>query len=138
MKVLSALIIFALLLTLGTDTLASNRSDLFPPAQANLEVGRLPEKVELTQPAFMATITSPNAILKWKPSKGAKNYHLQIATDPNFKWLRVDEHQYQGTEYEVRGLEEETHYYWRVAPTNNEKWAGSTKGYFSKSMFQTK
>ncbi len=138
MKVLSALILFMIVLTLGTEALASNNEMLYPPPKPNLENGKLPEKVELASPKFMATITSPNVILKWKANKEAKNYHLQVATDPNFKWLKVDEHMYQGTEYEVKQLEEDKHYYWRVAPTNNEKWAGQTKGYFATSMFQTK
>jgi hypothetical protein len=155
MKLLSVLIIFALVLTMGTDTLAETSHNkaqdntaksegehgngtLYPQPKPNLDNGRQPGKVDLTQPAFRATITSPNVILKWKASKDAKNYHLQVATDPNFKWLKVDEHLLAETEYEVRQLEENKHYYWRVAPTNQERWAGSTKGYYSSSMFQTK
>ena len=144
MKLLSALVLFASVLTFGMGTLADEKSEVadlqafYPRAKPNLDYGKAPSKVDLTQPAFMATITSPNVILKWKPSPNAKNYHLQVATDPNFKWLKVDEHMLTTTEYEVRQLDENKHYYWRVAPENRDKMPGSTKGTFAASMFQTK
>ena len=121
-----------------TDLSAGHGSGkVFPAAVNDLENSKIPEAVELIEPAFSATL-SQEATLKWKEAKDAENYHVQVATDPNFKWLVADEHLYKGTSFQVKNLEAGLHYYWRVAASNQTKWAGSTHGYFSKSMFETK
>jgi hypothetical protein len=141
MKLLSILLGFALVLALSTQAIAKGEEHgngaLYPPPKANLEDSALPGKVELVEPTFNSSV-SGSVTLKWNEVANAQNYHLQVATDPNFKWLKADEHMYTGTSYEVKDLEAGKHYYWRVAATNQGKWVGSTKGYYSKSMFATK
>jgi hypothetical protein len=150
MKLLLSAIVFVLTFALSTRTVASpseshseaeaeghGSEKLFPQPKANLENAKSPGAVELIEPAFFSTVAGQTT-LKWKEAADAENYHLQVATDPNYKWLVADEHFYKGTSYELKNLEAGKHYYWRVAATNQSKWAGSTHGYFSKSMFETK
>ena len=95
-----------------------------------------PGLVEILEPK-MNSVQTGQAELKWKSAVDAESYHLQIATDPAFKWLKVNEHGFKGTTYTLN-LEPNTHYFWRVAGTNFKKWDGSTKGVFANSMFETK
>ncbi len=110
---------------------------VFPKPVNDLENSKIPGATELIEPAFSSTV-SGSTVLKWKDAKDAQNYHVQVATDPNFKWLVTNEYMYKGTSLEVKNLEAGKHYYWRVAATNQTKWDGSTHGYFSKSIFETK
>ncbi len=147
MKVLLSLGVVVLALFLGSHAFAeSEHADssvghgsgkVFPRPGNDPENSKSPGAIELLEPAFSATVTGP-AILKWKEGADAETYHLQVATDPNFKWLVADEHMYKGTTFEIKNLEAGLHYYWRVAGTNQQKWPGSTNGSFSKSMFEAK
>ncbi len=96
-----------------------------------------PSAPELIGPAFMEKISGSNVTLKWNPGIGAVRYHVQVAKDPNFKWLLVDEPRYQGTSYEVKALESQKHYYWRVFSRNEDQEPGYTTSQSAKSMFQT-
>lgn len=142
MKLLSACIGFTLIFFLGVSSLAEtghgggrDNGRLFPKPAFDAAEGQLPGKVALVEPTFMARVSGGAVTLKWQEVSDAQNYHLQVATDPNFKWLTVDEAMYKGTSFEVKNLESGKHYYWRVAAANQGKWVGSTKGFFSKSMF---
>ncbi len=153
MKVLLSVVAIVLAFSLNNQAVAesghggqSEHSDLsaghgsgkvFPKPTNDLENSKAPGSVELTEPAFMSTASS-STVLKWKEAKDAQNYHVQVATDPNFKWLVANEYLYTGTSFEVKSLEAGKHYYWRVAGTNQTKWLGSTHGDFTKSMFETK
>jgi hypothetical protein len=162
MKLLSALVIFALALGLSTKSLASTGNEaqsntphsegeqdeghklqgemrkLYPQPKADIQNSVLPGKVQLVEPAFNTTVAGTAATLKWNEAADTKFYHVQVATDANFKWLKVDDHFVKGTSMEVKDLEPGHKYYWRVAGTNQEKWANHTHGYFSVSTFSTK
>ena len=147
MKVLLSVFVFSMSFGLGVQAFAESSTpkksvghgsgNVFPPPINNLENAKSPGAVELVAPAFSSSISGQTQ-LKWKDVQDAENYHLQIAKDPNFKWLVADEHMYKGTSFELKNLEPGLHYYWRVAATNQGKWPGSTKGAYSKSMFETK
>lgn len=111
---------------------------LFPPPKPNKELATRPSKVELTEPAAFAQISGAQVTLKWKAAAGATTYRLQVATDPNFKWLKADEALYAGTSYDLKGLEAGKHYYWRVAGFKADNTSSYSQGDFSKSMFETK
>lgn len=115
---------------------AEHSFELYQPHVANKSVTTPPEKVELVAPAFEAKVEG-SVILKWKTSATADKYLVQVATDPNFKWLVVDEPAYTKTELEVKGLEKAKHYYWRVYSVKSNNNPGYMKGVASKSMFDT-
>lgn len=111
---------------------------LFPTPMANLDKSKMPEKVKLLTPAFASAISGASTELKWNATSGQNSYHVQVAKDPNFKWLLVDTPLYKSTSLAVSGLEPGMHYYWRVAATAEGNWPSTLKGPFSVSMFQTK
>lgn len=110
---------------------------LFPPKQPNKALSTTPADPQLVSPEFMKTVREPSVTLTWKEVEGAQKYHVQVATDPNFKWLKADENLYQGTSLEVKNLEAGKHYYWRVAAVKPDNMSTYMTGNFSKSMFQT-
>ncbi|MCK6599170.1 MAG: fibronectin type III domain-containing protein [Bdellovibrionaceae bacterium] len=109
---------------------------LFPQPKQNKDKSTPPAKTTLGEPAFMAKISGPKATLKWSAVSGAENYHLQVATDPNFKWLKVDDQFQKNTTYELTGLEAGKSYYWRVAAVKNSNDSMYIKGDYEKSMFE--
>lgn len=132
-------------LTLSYKVLASesgkghrDNNALFPKPQAKTSNSAMPAKVELQEPGFAATVSGGQTILKWSEATGVESYHVQVATDPNFKWLTVDAPLHKGTTYQVQNLEAGKHYYWRVSATKQSNWPGSSKGPYSNSMFETK
>lgn len=115
-----------------------DNTGLFPQPQADVAVrGTAPASPELTAPAFQSKITASEIALTWKASAGADAYHVQVATDPNFKWLKADEHWVKDTTFQVKDLEKGKHYYWRVAPWKNGNTAATNKGTFAISAFLT-
>lgn len=109
---------------------------LFPQPKPNKSKTTPPPATELMEPAFMAKITGNSVNLKWSSVAGAENYHLQIATDPNFKWLTVDNHFQKTISYDLTNLVPGKTYYWRVAAVRNSNDATYIKGDFVKSMFE--
>ena len=114
-----------------------DNTTLFPPKQANKQLTTRPSHPNLVSPAAMTEIKAESVTLNWSTVEGADAYHLQVATDPNFKWLTADENLFKGTAYELKALEPQKHYYWRVAAIQTANDAGYIKGDFSKSMFAT-
>lgn len=116
---------------------------LFPPKKADKSMTTRPEKPELLEPAAMSEVKGDKVTLKWKEGTGATSFHLQVATDPNFKWIvqerMIDEKQklFTETSFELTDLKPDQHYYWRVASLRTSNNAGYVKGEFSKSMFET-
>lgn len=109
---------------------------LFPQPKPNKSKTTPPPATELMEPAFMAKINGNTVKLKWSSVAGAENYHLQIATDPNFKWLTLDNHYQKTISYDVTDLSPGKTYYWRVAAVRNSNDATYIKGDFVKSMFE--
>lgn len=155
MKILLSIVVFALTLSLAHRSLATGHeaeakghkseaeetsekmNALFPKKQADPAKSVLPAKTELTEPAYFAKISGDKATLKWKAVEGADQYHLQVATDPNFKWLKVNEEMMTGTSYDVAQLEPGIHYFWRVQAIKSENEQTFRKSQFATSMFET-
>lgn len=124
MKILVSLLAFVLILGLSYSTLAGeaggegthhpDMNALFPPKKPDFVKTFTPFKPVLVEPQFMATVNGDKANLKWNEAKDAENYQVQVATDPNFKWLVLENNAVRGTSLEVSGLEKGKKYYWRV------------------------
>jgi hypothetical protein len=109
---------------------------LFPQPLPNVTLSQRPEKPVLESPAFYEKIADAKVTLKWKEAAGATVYHVQVATDPNFKWLVKEESLLKGNTMEVSGLEGGKSYFWRVAGVKPENKAGSIQGVYTASMFE--
>lgn len=109
---------------------------LFPQPKQNKDKSTPPATTSLVEPAFMAKVAGTAVTLKWNTVNGAENYHLQVATDPNFKWLKVDNQFQKTASFEVTGLEAGKSYYWRVAAVKNSNDSMYIKGDYEKSMFE--
>lgn len=114
-----------------------DNTTLFPLKQPNRLLATAPEKAELVAPEAFAKISGAQVTLKWKAAFAAEFYHLQVATDPNFKWLKIDEPFLSATSFDLKDLEAGKHYYWRVASVLTSNIPGSTKSAFARSMFAT-
>ncbi len=119
----------------GSGKAHRDNTALFPPQVADKSLSTPPAQTKLTSPEFMAKIKADAQKLEWTASSSADSYHLQVATDPNFKWLMVDEHWVKATSYEVKGLQKGKHYYWRVAAVKSNNDPMSLKSNFVSSMF---
>ncbi len=111
-------------------------NQVFKQPVANPALATPPEKTKLLSPAFLAEVKATEVVLKWEAVEGAK-YHLQVAKDPNFKWLLTNEHLMTNTEYTVKGLEANHQYFWRVYTQKPENMAAHTKGPAVSSQFET-
>lgn len=111
---------------------------LFPPKAPVKSLTEPPEKSELLEPPAFASVPGPAVTLKWKPADKADSYHIQLATDPNFKWLVQDLQLYKDTSFEAKDLVSGQRYYWRVAGLRPGNDPGYAKGYFVKSTFIVK
>ncbi len=98
--------------------------------------GLVPAKTRLLSPKALDKISGGSVSLKWEAVPNAEVYHVQVATDPRFKWMVSEKMDVTGESYNVAGLESGKQYFWRVAarrPTND---AGYTKGAFTFSSFE--
>lgn len=111
---------------------------LFPPPKMNKSKSTPPKRTELIEPAFMAQVPGTLVTLKWNVVETAENYHLQVATDPNFKWLMVDDNFVKRPSFELKQLQAGKTYYWRVAAVKNSNDPMFIKGAFEASSFETK
>jgi len=139
MKILVSVLVFVTALTTAVQTLANtgDMNALFPPPQSNPSLGERPDKPELTTPTYFQKISDAKVTLQWKASPNAEAYHVQVAKDPNFKWLVKEENLYKGTSLDITGLEGGKHYFWRVSGLKPDNKAGHMQGFFSASMFET-
>ncbi len=152
MKILVSLLAFAMTLTSAAPSLAAGGGEehggghhaleermnaLFPQPQPQSERRDLPAVPELTSPAFYSAVAGDKALLQWKPLEGVNMYHVQVATDAEFKWLVLDNVNVKETSLEVTGLEAGKSYFWRVAAVRNNNWSTFRKSTFARSMFTT-
>lgn len=121
----------------GHGNLAEKMNALFPPKQAEPAKREVPSKPELSAPAYFTKISGDKVTLQWKEVAGADEYHVQVATDPNFKWLVANDYHHKTTSFEATGLEAGKEYFWRVAAVKSTNWSTFRKGYFANSMFAT-
>lgn len=108
---------------------------LFPQPKMDAAKSTPPNPVKLVDPTMHQKMSGTSVTLKWEASETADAYHVQVATDPNFKWLKADDHWVKGTTFEAKDLEKGKSYYWRVAPWKNGNMAGTNKGAFAPSSF---
>ncbi|MBL7670789.1 MAG: fibronectin type III domain-containing protein [Bdellovibrionaceae bacterium] len=113
-----------------------DNTSLFPPKKPNKSLSTPPALSILLEPVTMSKVGGSAVVLKWQAVAGADSYHLQVATDANFKWLKADENLYKNTSYELKNLEAGKHYYWRVASINSGNIPSTIKSDFVKSMFE--
>jgi hypothetical protein len=151
LKIAVSLLAFAAVLTLSVQSLANegagheaakhgggeHKAPLFPQPVADKSKVALPGTPELVEPAFMTKVTGAAVTLKWNSVIGADFYTVQVATDPNFKWLVTADPLHKTTTFEVKGLEAGKHYYWRVFAGKSDNDATYTKSLAAKSMFET-
>jgi len=93
----------------------------------------IPSPPTLASPPDGATGISTNPALKWKVSKGATSYRLQVSTIPSFSATAVDRSGITDTSDTVIGLANNTKYFWRVNATNT----GGTSDWSSVWSFTT-
>lgn len=129
-----------LLLTVSLVTNASGKdwNKLFPQPKLETQLSKTPLKTTLLSPDFMQQVSAAKVQLKWKDVADAPEYHLQVATDPNFKWLTLDQNNIKENTFEVTGLEAGKTYFWRVAAVNTAKVNTHQKSPFVQSSFVTK
>jgi hypothetical protein len=144
MKLLVSFLVFAISLTLSTTVLANEGKDLsaemnalFPKPLPNMALSTPPAKPELESPPYFQKLSDLKVTLKWKAAEDASVYHVQVATDPNFKWLVKEEQLFSGNTLEVAGLDAGKHYFWRVAGVKPGNKNGHIKGAYASSMFET-
>lgn len=114
-----------------------HNTNFFPKPQPNKEAATRAPMVELVSPKALSKVSGGQVTLKWKTVEGADAYRVQVATDPNFKWLVKQEDFYKDTSLDLTGLEAGKHYFWRVYAWRT----GSDKGWLSSfakfSSFET-
>jgi Fibronectin type III domain len=100
-----------------------------------------PEVVKLTSPKFLSKIDGATVKLEWTKSENAKVYHIQVSKDAGFNnrsMYVVNNNAVADTSFEVKDLEPNTKYFWRVAAFNNDMKESYTKSNFTSSSFTTK
>lgn len=150
MKLLLSVLTFAITLALSStsvaestggehhDPLSEKMNSFFPKPQAREGANITPDKPTLSAPKFFAAMAADKVELTWGAVEGADEYHVQVAKDPNFKWLVKDDNHHKSTSFEITNLEAGKHYYWRVAAVKSGNWDTFRKSYFATSMFETK
>lgn len=111
---------------------------VFPTKQADKAKGTTPQKVELIEPKAFSQVIGPKVELQWKASEGATSYRVQVATDPNFKWLVTEKDFITETKFTVDGLEAGKEYHWRVFPWKKDNDPTWTSGFATRSTFTVK
>jgi len=121
----------------GHGNLVEKMNSLFPTKMPNPEVSARPALVEIKAPTFLGNVGAGPVKLEWNVVKGATNYHVQVATDPNFKWLVVNEKFIKENSYNFTA-EAGHRYYWRVASYKGDNTTSFTKSNFVSSAFNVK
>lgn len=119
------------------EKLNKEMNSLFPEKQKNASLSASPAAVKLVAPQFLGKVSGTSAKLEWTDVNGASNYHVQVATDPNFKWLVANDAWVKGTSFEATQLEAGQTYYWRVAAVRSQNESMFTKSLFTSSAFTT-
>lgn len=108
---------------------------LFPQPKANPEKSTPPSAITLLNPQALSTLTEKSVLLEWSSEARAEAYHLQVATDPNFKWLIQDQPLLKETQFKLENLPS-GFIYWRVAAKRPGNMDGHTKSIFNSSSFE--
>lgn len=121
----------------GHGNLVEKMNSLYPTKMPNAELGTQPSSVEIKSPAFLGNVGAGPVKLEWTAAKDATDYHVQVATDPNFKWLVVNEKFIKENSYNFTA-EAGKRYYWRVASFKGNNTESHTKSNFVSSAFNVK
>ena len=100
-----------------------------------------PEIVKLTSPKFLSHVDATAVKLEWTKSDNAQVYHIQVSKDAGFNnssMYVANNNAVTETSFEVKNLEPNTKYFWRVAAYNGDMKPGYTKSNFTSSAFTTK
>ena len=116
----------------------SHNMDIFPVHQADASLSTIPAKPALVAPAFGAKVPAGSVALQWKAVDTAQVYHVQVASDANFKWIVQEDHFVKATEFQASGLEAGKSYYWRVAAVKSDNMTGTMKSNFAANSFLVK
>ncbi|MBI3586894.1 MAG: T9SS type A sorting domain-containing protein, partial [Ignavibacteriales bacterium] len=87
----------------------------------------------LSFPSNEAKGVSVNPTLSWKTSVGAVSYGVQLSTDENFRKDIIERDSIRVTSLEVKGLERNKKYYWRVNASDST----STSDWSNERSFTT-
>ncbi|HPI40377.1 MAG TPA: fibronectin type III domain-containing protein [Pseudobdellovibrionaceae bacterium] len=98
-------------------------------------LSQIPQAPTLVSPVAYSQVSTESVTLKWNPSEGANEYHLQVASDVNFKWLIQDQPFVVGTEATLN-LSKGKNYFWRVAAVKSDNKTTHRKSNFSNSTFE--
>lgn len=120
--------------TLGAGP-AKEYHNLLPKPKANLEKSQAPGAVSLVQPQAFAKLKAGAITLEWSTANEAQAYHVQVAKDPQFKWLIKDEHFVNGSSIQVTDLPV-GQVFWRVAAKKPGNMAAHWKSPFTQSSFE--
>ena len=117
---------------------SENMAQVMPQPVKDSSKSTLPGKVELVEPKAFATVSGTTVELQWKAAEGATSYRVQVAKDPNFKWLVNQQDFVKDTKLSVSGLEAGTEYHWRVFPWAKDNDPNWTSGFATRSTFTVK
>jgi hypothetical protein len=80
-------------------------------------------RVILSLPLNNSTNITMYTQLIWLPLAGATSYHLQLALDPGYSELMIDEYNITPAYFQITRLLSNMKYYWRVRATNGREWS---------------
>ncbi len=120
------------------EKLGVKMNSLFPQYKPNPNAVARPSTVKLNSPKFLSEVPAGAVKLEWTPVDGASNYHVQVATDPNFKWLITNDPWVKTNSFDAAQLEAGRKYYWRVAAIRSQNESMFTKSVFVSSVFSIK
>lgn len=106
-----------------------------PQPESQRELSRVAPPPMLVSPQPFSKIQNREVELVWNPVSEADAYHVQVATDPNFKWIIDENHQVRESKYQLKGIPEGT-IYWRVFSLRSENVSGSWKSIANVSSFE--
>lgn len=113
---------------------------ILPQPVADKEQSNKPAQAQLTSPKFLAQINGTDVKLEWTAAERAKSYHIQVSKDAGFNnrsMMVANEQGIKATSFEVKNLEPNTKYFWRVAAYNETLLPGFSKSNFVSSEFST-
>jgi hypothetical protein len=114
------------------------KPDFFPKKQADPNKAPHLGMAELLEPKALSPVSGTTVTLKWKAVVGADSYRVQVATDPNFKWLVSQQDFHKETSLQVNDLKSGQHYYWRVYAWKQDADPSWMSGFASASSFEVK
>ena len=101
------------------DSLIVDKPGAFSKLKMLIRYTGIPFTPMLLSPLDHAENISVDTFLVWKASAGTISYSLQVAEDPTFTNLVIDQPTIGDTSFPVSSLQYLTTYFWRVSATND-------------------